>query len=311
MKHTSSPFALAALLVLAGCQADVDVEPEAPPTDTVNIVAQVSFTEGPTVDDAGNVYFTEMRTNRIMKWSPVDGLTTFRVMEKTVNGLKFHPDGRLLAAEMGGGRILHIDGEAGPVTALAGNSEATPIERPNDLTFDSSGRIYFTDYGGARIYRIDPDGSVTRILAAPDVEVPNGIVVSADDRILYYVESNSKEGGQRRIMAYDLATDGSVSNGRVFHDFYPGRSADGIAIDSAGNLYAAAGLNRPRGSSETLDTKAGIHVFSPAGGRIAFHPVWEDTITNCAFGGAGLKTLYVTAGKLLLEIEVPVPGTPR
>lgn len=301
----------AALLMLAGCRASLDVERSSPPPETAKTVAQVSFTEGPTTDEMGNVYFSEMRTNRIMKWSPNGGLTTFRVMENTVNGLKFDPRGRLLAAEMGGGRILHVDGESGPVTVLAADSEATPITRPNDLTFDSQGRIYFTDYGGARIYRIDPDGAVTKILGGPEVEVPNGIVVAPDDKTLYYVESNGKEGGKRRIMAFDLAADGTVSNGRVFHDFYPGRSADGIAIDSAGNLYAVAGLNRRRGSSETLDTKAGIHVFSPAGELIAFHPVWEDTVTNCGFGGEGLKTLYVTAGKLLLAIETEVAGTRR
>jgi gluconolactonase len=302
---------LAGFALLAGCAAEAPVEVAEALPETAKTVAQVTFTEGPTSDEAGNVYFSEMRTNRIMKWSPGEGVSTFRVMEQTVNGLKFDPRGRLLAAETSGGRIVHVDGASGPVTALAENSEATPITRPNDLTFDGKGRIYFTDYGGSRIYRIDPEGAVTQILGAPDVEVPNGIVIAPNDKTLYYVESNGKEGGQRCIMAYDLAEDGSVSNGRVFHNFYPGRSADGLAIDSEGNVYAAAGLNRLRGSSETLDTKAGIHVFSPAGERIAFHPIWEDTVTNCGFGGDDLKTLYVTAGKLLLAIETEVPGTRR
>ena len=74
---------------------------------------------------------------------------------------------------------------------------------------------------------------------------------------------------------------------RIFHDFLPGRSGDGMTIDSAGNLYVAAGLNRTRGTSETLDTVAGVHVFSPAGELIEHIPVPEDTITNAAFGGAG------------------------
>ena len=99
--------------------------------------------------------------------------------------------------------------------------------------------------------------------------------------------------------------------GGVHHDFAPGRSADGLAIDEEGNVYAAAGLNRPRGTGETLDTKAGIHVFAPDGSPIAFHPIHEDTVTNCAFGGDDMKTLYVTAGKTLFAIRTAIAGTGR
>jgi gluconolactonase len=182
---------------------------------------------------------------------------------------------------------------------------------PNDITLDGKGRIFFTDLMGRRVYRIDPDGRVERILGENDVEAPNGIVVSPDDGTLFLVEANSQEGGARLIRAYDLAEDGSVDGMRVFHDFRPGRSADGLAIDSAGNVYAAAGLNRPRGTSETLDTPAGIHVFAPDGRLVAFYPIPEDVVTNCAFGGVDMKTLYVTAGKTLFSIRTDVPGTAR
>jgi gluconolactonase len=136
-------------------------------------------------------------------------------------------------------------------------------------------------------------------------------MISPDDRVLYLVESNGVERGARMIRTYDLQPDGSVRNMRVFYNFYPGRSADGLCIDSQGNLYAAAGLHRRRGTHETLDTKAGIHVFSPTGKLLRFIPVPEDTITNCAFGGPDLKTLYVTAGKTVFRIGVDVPGTRR
>ena len=75
--------------------------------------------------------------------------------------------------------------------------------------------------------------------------------------------------------------------------------------------WAAAGLNAPRGTSETLDTKPGIHVISPAGQRIQYIPINEDTITNCAYGGPDLKTLDVTAGKSLFRIAMGIPGTRR
>ncbi|MBI3696843.1 MAG: SMP-30/gluconolactonase/LRE family protein, partial [Acidobacteria bacterium] len=161
------------------------------------------------------------------------------------------------------------------------------------------------------VYRIDPDGRLTRILTAPDISTPNGLIISPDDRTFYLVESNQTAKGPRMIRAYDLRPDGSVANMRVFHNFFPGRSADGLSIDTESNVYAAAGLNRPRGTPETLDTKAGIHVFSPAGKLLEFIPIPEDTLTNCAFGGADMKTLYITAGKTLFRVRTRVAGTRR
>ena len=84
-----------------------------------------------------------------------------------------------------------------------------------------------------------------------------------------------------------------------------------MTVDAEGNLWVAAGLNRQRGSSETLDTPAGVHVFSPDGELVEFIPVPEDTVTNVAFGGADLRTLYVTAGKTLFRVETDVTGTRR
>jgi gluconolactonase len=125
------------------------------------------------------------------------------------------------------------------------------------------------------------------------------------------VEANQAEGGARMLRAYDLQADGSVTNMRVFHTFSPGRSADGMCMDSGGNVYAAAGLHQRRGTSETLDTRCGVHVFSPQGKLIRFIPIPEDTITNCAFGGSDLKTLYVTAGKGVYQAKVDIAGTRR
>ena len=64
-----------------------------------------------------------------------------------------------------------------------------------------------------------------------------------------------------------------------------GRSADGMCIDTKGNLYAVAGLHQKRGTQETLDTKAGVHVFAPDGKLVKFISLPEDTVTNCTFSG--------------------------
>ena len=105
-----------------------------------------------------------------------------------------------------------------------------------------------------------------------------------------------------------MKPDGTTGREWLVYDFYPGRSGDGMCIDAEGNLYVAAGLHRRRGSSETLDTRPGIHVISPKGKLVAFLETPEDTITNCTFGGPDLRTLYVTCGKLLLSVRTRIPG---
>jgi len=154
-------------------------------------------------------------------------------------------------------------------------------------------------------------GQATRILAAPEVSRPNGIQVSPDDSRLYVVQSNQTASGPRSIVRFDLLADGTVRNRRVHYNFFPGRSADGISIDTAGNLYASAGLVQLRGTSETLDTRAGVYMISPQGALLKFIPIPEDLTTNNAFGGLDMKTLYVTAGKSVYKYHVDIPGLPR
>lgn len=278
------------------------------------VAATVAFTEGPTADAEGNVYFTETIFSRILKRSPDGKLTVFRENSNGANGLILDAQGRLIACEAGRQhppRITRTDLRTGKVEVLADHYRGARFTAPNDVTIDGKGRIYFTDLPGGTVHRIDPDGAITRLLERPQIERPNGIVVAPNDRTLYLVEANQAEGGARLIRAYDLLPDGSLANMRVFHNFYPGRSADGLCIDTQGNLYAAAGLNRRRGTSETLDTKAGVHVFSPQGKLLKFYPIPEDTVTNCAFGGPDMKMLYVTAGKTLFQIPNAVAGTGR
>jgi gluconolactonase len=288
------------------------------PNQLLQVAATVTFLEGPTTDADGNVFFTDLNGGRILKLSAADGgrVTTFREPSNRANGLLIDPQGRLLACESGDRaqippRVTRTDMKTGQIEVLADNYQGQRFNAPNDITFDGKGRLYFTDLAGGAVYRIDPDKTLTRILARPEIDRPNGLAISPDDRTFYLIEANQNEGGPRMIRAYDLTPDGKVANMRVFHNFYPGRSGDGMCIDSQGSLYVAAGLNRTRGTSETLATKAGIHVFSSSGQLLDFFPVYEDSVTNCAFGGPDLKTLYVTAGKLLLTMQTKVAGTRR
>ena len=286
------------------------------------IAATVAFTEGPTVDRDGNVYFTEMVFERIMKLTPKGVLSVFREHSNEANGLLIDPQGRLIACEgaestrMGvtqkfKTQVTRTDLKTGKMEVLADNYQGKPFVGPNDVTIDGKGRLYFTDLTGGAVYRIDAPGKITRILSTPDIQRPNGIQVSPDDKTLYLIEANGAEGGARMIRKYDLQPDGTVRNMKVHYNFYPGRSADGMSIDTQGNLYASAGMGQLRGTSETLATKTGIYVISPEGKLLKFIPIPEDYITNNAFGGPDMKTLYVTAGKTLNKVRTDIAGMPR
>jgi gluconolactonase len=158
------------------------------------------------------------------------------------------------------------------------------------------------------VYRIDTNGRLARILAPPEIEHPNGIQVSPDDKTLYVAEASGAVGGARMIRSYDLQSDGTVRNMKiVYNGFYPGRGADGMSIDTEGNLYVSAGQIHRHGTAETLDVKPGVYIISPQGKLLKFISIPEDGITNNAFGGADMKTLYITAGKTLYKYEPQSP----
>lgn len=305
---TSFTRRLAILLLVAGPGA------LAPFAQQPEVAATLAFLEGPTVDREGNVYFVEMTTPRIMKLSPAGVLSTYRERSNNANGLVIDAQGRLIACEgaesnrngvrtPANARITRTDLRTGAVEVLASSYQGMPLRGPNDVTLDRQGRIYFTDLGGSAVYRIDTSGMLTRILSATEVQRPNGIQVSPDDTKLYVADSFPPPGNTRVIHAFDLGPDGSARNGRVIYDFGQARGADGMSIDVEGNLYTSAG------SAATQNT--GIHVVSPQGKLLRVMPIPEDPITNNAFGGPDMKTLYVTAGKTLYRLRTDIAGLPR
>jgi gluconolactonase len=316
------PNAPTSILVAAVVCGTIFAGTAAALAQALEVATTVAFTEGPTVAADGSVYFTDIINERIMKLGADGRLSVFRERSNAANGLLIDPQGRLIACEgaeftrpgvtiRGTPRVTRTDLATGVVEVLAERVEGRPLVGPNDVTIDAKGRLYFTELNGAAVYRIDAPGQVVRILGAPDVQRPNGIQISPDDRTLYLVEANGAQGGARLIRRYDLQPDGTVRNMRVHYDFSPGRSADGMSIDTQGNLYAAAGMNQLRGTAETLATKTGVYVISPEGKLLRFLPIPEDYITNNAFGGSDMRTLYVTAGKTLYKLRTEIPGLPR
>ena len=282
------------------------------------------FTEGPAVNGDGDVFFTNVPMEKIMRWSVRNKkLSTFREKSNKANGLLFDSKGRLLACEGGAGRVTLTDMTTGKITVLANKFDGFPLAAPNDLELTANGKLFFTSRPGTTdpkkgnpnaVYRLDLDTTlpggriIHQVLAWPKVHMPNGIVISPDGKTLYLIEAHPDAGRNRSILAFDLNKGGQLSNRRTHINFYPGRSGDGMCIDAEGNLYVAAGLHKTRRTSETLDTRPGIHVISPAGKLVAFCETPTDTITNCTFGGPDLRTLYVTSGAFLHSIRTSIPG---
>jgi len=276
------------------------------------------FTEGPAVGPDGLVYFSDitqtarsgMQAGHIWKYDPSSGRTTiFRSPSGMSNGIIFDSEGRMVVAEgadFGGRCVIRTNMTTGRSEILAGLFNGMPLNSPNDLAIDERGRIYFTDprYVGHEevdqpvlgVYRIDPDGTLSLIIS--DASMPNGILVSPDQKKLYVASIDSPtKSPLQALLAYDLLEDGSVASRKVLVDFAPDYGPDGMAIDVEGNLYLARPTKTP-----------GIYIYSPDGQELGLIPTPLPP-TNVAFGhGPTAKTLYITARSNLYKVEVNREG---
>lgn len=256
------------------------------------------FTEGPAVAPDGSIYFSAIRTARIMRYDPVTALVSiYRNESGKSNGLMFDREGRLVACEGAdyGGRRVSITKKDGSVISLAEKFEGKRFNSPNDLSILPNGRIYFTDprYRGHEpreidvegIYFIDTDGTVK--LATDEIDKPNGILISIDTKTAYLACFESIQTKKRQLVKFSIRSDGSFGDKEVLFDFGDKRGADGMAIDTEGNIYAAAGVGKD----------AGIYIFSPMGEQLALLSMSKiGAVTNCQFGiGEDASTLYITA----------------
>ncbi len=256
------------------------------------------------------------------------GKVTIHRKDAGSNGLLFDRQGRLVICEPVRRRVSRIEKD-GTLTVLADRYDGKKFNQPNDLAIDSKNRLYFSDprYGdrgdmqqidaqGRKVegvYRIDPDGAVTRIISR-EVDRANGLVVTADDKHLFVADNNNNTAsGARKLWRFDLKPDGAVdlATQKLIYDWKLTRGPDGMKLDSKGRLYVAAGLNQRNPPHETQEKPTGgIYVFSPARELLKFIAIPRDEVTNCAFGGDDLKTLFVTAGGSLWSIPLTTPGKP-
>jgi sugar lactone lactonase YvrE len=269
------------------------------------------------------LYFTG--NNRITRFGTDTGSGVYREPSGGANGLLFDRQGRLVVCESANRRVTRIEPD-GTITVLADSFRGQKFNTPNDLTIDSNGRIYFTDprYGSRDtmemrdsdgtliegVYRIDAPGTVQRVIGR-ELERPNGILVSPDDKHLFVADNNNNTiGGARKLWRFDFKPDRTVDlqSRKLIFDWKTSRGPDGLKMDQNNRLFVAAGLNKANRFETVEPHPGGIYVLSYEGKLLDFVPVPRDEVTNCAFGGEDLRTLYITAGGTLWSLRVNTPG---
>ena len=254
------------------------------------------FTEGPSCDANGNVYFTDQPNNRIMIWTVEGKLLTFMQPCGRSNGLFFDTKGFLWACADEKNEIWRI-GTDKKIEIITGKYDGAPYNGPNDLWISPEGRIYFTDPYYKRdwwdhtsmpqksqsVYFLSPDYK-TVIQVISDLVQPNGIVGTPDGKTLYVADIAAN-----RTWTYTINQNGSLSSKRLFCEM----GSDGMTIDEKGNIYL---------------TGKGVTIFDKNENRLGNISIPENWTANVCFGGKDRKSLFITASKSLYMIRMRIKG---
>lgn len=289
--------ALAAATIFAiGTAAAQEASPIAAGAALEKLAGDFKFTEGPTANAKGDVFFTDQPNDRIMKWAAGGGLSTFMQPAGRSNGMYFDAKGNLIACADEKNELWSIAAD-GKVSVILKEYDGKPLNGPNDVWVHPSGAMYFTDpfykrpwwqhkdppQDGQHVYRLAADGKkLARVTA--DLVQPNGIVGTPDGKRLFVADI-----GAKKTYRFDIAPDGSLGNRALLCEL----GSDGITLDEAGNLYL---------------TGKGVFVIAPDGKEIAHIDVPEKWCANVSFGGPDHKTLFITASTGLYSIKMRVKG---
>ena len=271
------------LWIIVGGSLAAQIPNIGPIGDVVRAYTGFQFTEGPAADRQGNLYFSDVQRNRIHKIDTQGQLSTFLENTQGCNGLMFDARGRLVACQSGAGRMIAIDVETRNFEVIAEEYQGKRFNSPNDVVIDRNGGIYFSDpfFGAGQmiqdrqgVYYVSSGGQVSRVI--DNLTRPNGVILSPDESTLYVLSA------QPVVMAYTVEEPGRLAAGRVLAQLQSSSSGDGMTIDTRGNLY----VTRPSINA--------LQVLSPDGASLGTIPIPEAP-ANCTFGGADMKTLFVTA----------------
>ena len=272
----------------------------APGAEVVKLADGFGFTEGPTANSKGDVYFIDDPNCKIHVWSVSDKKCSVFVNESAyANGMYFDKNDNLFVCEGGTGSIVMytLDGKR---TVVANKFANRNFNKPNDLWVDPKGGIYFTDpvygqnfrnvQGGEHVYYILPDRSKTiRVIETGEGKEfvkPNGIVGTPDGKLLYVADIDGKQ-----VYRYNIQPDGTLTGK---HPFAP-VAVDGMTLDEKGNVYL------------TDMGKSDVVVYDPEGKEVIRIKPPEHPANVC-FGGKDFKTLFITARTGFYSIEMNVKG---
>ena len=268
------------------------------------IATGCEFTEGPLWHATEQfLLFSDIPANKMRKWDAKAGMTVFREPSGKSNGLTYDKGGHLIACEHANRRVSRTTAD-GQVLTIASHYQGKRLNSPNDVVVKSDGSIYFTDppYGLSAaygvesekeldfqgVYRLSPNGD-TLTLLVDDFDRPNGICFSPDESILYINDTE-----RMHVRAFDVQPDGTIANDRVFGEEEGDTGKpDGMKADGHGNVY--------------LTGPDGIWVFAPDGTHLGIILVPERS-ANLAWGGAGWKSLFITASTSVYRVECKVTG---
>jgi gluconolactonase len=275
------------------------------------------WSEGPAwFGDQRVLIWSDIPNNRLMRWSESTGRTdVFRGPANYSNGNTRDRQGRLLTCEHLTRRVSRTEPD-GRITTIADRFDNKPLNSPNDIVVKSDDSIWFTDppfgilgfYEGeiappelpTNIYRVDGRSGRIQVMSG-DVNRPNGLAFSPDERVLYVVEANVTP---RVIRAFDVTGEGEqtrLTNDRVFHRTREGETPDGFRVDVDGNLWCGWGMG-----ADGLD---GVRILNKEGAPIG-HVKLPERCANVAFGGRHRNRLFMTASKSLYALYVNTQGAP-
>lgn len=287
------------------------------------------FPEGPIARPDGSVLFVEIERGTLTRWHPQTGTRIVAELGGGPNGAAIGPDGKVYVCNNGGcvwherdgqlipgvqahnyetGSIQRVDLNTGAVETLYTGTDGLALSGPNDIVFDRQGGFWFTDLGKSRkttkdhggLYYALPDGSSIKRAVYP-LDTPNGVGLSADEKTLYVAQTSP-----RVLLSFDIAAPGELAAqtgfmpGTPVGAQQPGHLLDSLAVQSDGKICVGTLLN------------GGISIFDPRAGLTDFFALPSMMATNICFGGADLKTAYITCSTTgeLIAARWPVAGLP-
>ena len=249
--------------------------------------------EGPIWVDSLGLLFSDIKGNTIYQWSPSSGTATQYIKPSdSSNGLTLDNQGSLVICQMGQRRVVRRESD-GTITPLASTYKGKKFNCPNDVVVKSDNSIFFTDpdfnipigqkaeLSFRGIYRISPFGDVQ--LLDSTFDKPNGICFSPDEKKLYVNESP-----KGKIYVWDVENDSIITNKKLLYTIPTQGYADGMKTDLSGNIYCTG--------------PTGVWVIS-SNGVYLNKIIVPGSPSNCNWGDADRKTLYITGGNSLYKVR--------